>query len=742
MLEHWLSLTRHTPLAILTDFDGTLVPFAATPEDARPDDELHALLRSLAALPGLRVVIVSGRPHTVLERYFPDSAVWLVAEHGAWSRSDGAWKPTLELDATPIQELAGQLEAIAARYPGARVERKSWSCALHDRLVSSFSRSALGIEATVALGDFLAQHHSFERLDGVNVVEVCAAAARKSFAVEWARQQTGPDSRIIAIGDDLTDEHLFAALGPLDEPILVQGGLGRRSHARWVLDDVDAVRRFLGFVRAVREGERPPELPVAPIQPTPRPSSLEATTLLVVSNRLPDLRSAETVTQVGRANVGGLVSALEPILAARKGLWLGWGGQVVPDDQEPGHGVFDGRPRLAWFDYKESWQRAYYDGFCNATLWPLFHSFPERVVIDKDTWDSYVTVHDVFADEAQRYIGADDTLWVHDYHLLLFARRMRQRGHRGPIGLFLHVPFPCVDLCSILPWAGEIVDGMLDFDLIGFHTPSYLANFAGCAGALLGSLVAPTVIEHRGKRTNLGVFPIGIFPESFQESPGPELAAEIESITQSLGSAKLVLGVDRLDYTKGIPERLRAFGRLLELFPEWRGKVSLIQISVPSRADVAEYRDQRTNIEGIVGRVNGQFGEANWVPIRYLYRSYSREHLSQLYRAAHVGYVTPLRDGMNLVAKEYVAAQDPSDPGALLLSQFAGAAVEMSDAVLTNPYYTDGMARDLDRALRMSLEERKARHARLLAVVERTDARSWATAFLESLASSGAMRTT
>ena len=196
----------------------------------------------------------------------------------------------------------------------------------------------------------------------------------------------------------------------------------------------------------------------------------------------------------------------------------------------------------------------------------------------------------------------------------------------------------------------------------------------------------------------------------------------------------LVLGVDRLDYTKGIPERLLAFGRLLELFPEWRGKVSLIQVSVPSRADVPDYARQRANVEAIVGRVNGQFGEANWVPIRYLYRGYARPHLSQLYRATRVGYVTPLRDGMNLVAKEYVAAQDAEDPGVLVLSRFAGAAVELTDAVLTNPYWTDGMARDLDRALRMPLDERKARHARLLASVERTTAQSWATAFLDALA--------
>ena len=208
---------------------------------------------------------------------------------------------------------------------------------------------------------------------------------------------------------------------------------------------------------------------------------------------------------------------------------------------------------------------------------------------------------------------------------------------------------------------------------------------------------------------------------------------EVEGLMRILGDAKLVLGVDRLDYTKGIPERLLAFGRMLEMFPEWRGRVSLVQVSVPSRADVPLYAEQRATIEAIVGRLNGEFGEATWVPVRYLYRSYGKQQLTQLYRAAAVGYVTPLRDGMNLVAKEYVAAQDPENPGVLLLSQFAGAAVEMHDAVLTNPYHVDGMARDLDRALRMQLDERKARHAKLLATVQRSNAVTWAEQFLDAL---------
>lgn len=744
MHEYWQSVARYTPLAILTDLDGTLIPFAPTPEDASPDAELLELLRSLTALPGLHVIVVSGRPHGVLERYFSDPSVWLVAEHGAWCRGLGAWQSTIDLDPKPIVELSDRLEVIAKGCPGARVERKTWSCAVHYRQMRPHIRAAFSVEIAAVIDEFLEHHPAFERIDGNQVIEVRAAAARKSFAVSWAKRQIGGDVRLIAIGDDLTDEHLFAALDAVDEGVLVRGGIPRHSHARWEVDGVDAARQLLAFVRDARSGASVGELPVTPVRP-PLPSLSSASpsseSLLVVSNRLPDLRSSEPVDRVRQNNVGGLVSALEPILAARRGLWLGWGGHVVPDTDEPSYGIDEGSPALAWFDFKQSWQRDYYNGFCNATLWPLFHSFPNRVVIDDATYESYVMVHEVFADAVQRHAGSSDTIWVHDYHLLLLARVLRKRGHRGPIGLFLHIPFPSLDILAMLPWARDIVDGMLAFDLVGFHTPSYLTNFLTCAGHLVGSRSGPALVEYREHLTRVGAFPIGIFPASFQESPDPALVQEIEDLTRSLGSAKLVLGVDRLDYTKGIPERLIAFGRLLELFPEWRGKVSLIQISVPSRADVPEYVEQRANVEGIVGHINGQFGEAHWVPIRYLYRGYTRNHLSQLYRAAHVGYVTPLRDGMNLVAKEYVAAQDPENPGVLVLSEFAGAAYEMKDAILTNPYHADGMARALDLALRMPLDERKLRHARSLAVVERTNAQSWAVSFLDALSECTSQRT-
>jgi trehalose 6-phosphate synthase len=276
---------------------------------------------------------------------------------------------------------------------------------------------------------------------------------------------------------------------------------------------------------------------------------------------------------------------------------------------------------------------------------------------------------------------------------------------------------------------------MLDFDLLGFHTQGHVDNFRQCVGLLSPAKVGDDVVIHRNRRIRIRAFPIGIIPENFQEPDDPALAEEITSLLGPLSGSRLILGVDRLDYTKGIPERLQAFGRMLELFPEWRTRVAFLQISVPSREDVPEYSEQRSRVENTVGRINGEFGEANWVPIRYLYRSYGRGQLAQLYRAADVGCVTPLRDGMNLVAKEYVAAQNTERPGVLLLSSFAGAARELRDALLTNPWHIEGMARDMDRALRMPVEERRARHAKLLEAVTRTTAATWADDFISALES-------
>ncbi len=731
-----MAIARHSPLGILCDFDGTLVPFASAPEEARPDAEVIQLVTDLASLPGMIFAIVSGRPKDWLESFFPGDRVYLVAEHGAYRRGAGAWQNVAGLDPAPLASLAAELDALAARHPGAIIERKSTTVALHYRNVRRGQRGELLIETFAIIDRFLTQHPAYERLEGVLTVEVRPVSVKKSSAIPWMREEAGPGARLIAIGDDVTDEHMFHACEPQDESIIVRSSAPRRTAARWELSNTEEVRAVLRYFHRVRVGQTPPPtvLPRQIERPAEQPHAQERG-LLVISNRLPDFRHVEGDEGERKRNVGGLVSALEPALRARGGMWLGWSGRTVADSEPVESGVVDsGNAQFAWIDYKESWYRGYYAGFCNGTLWPLFHSFPSRVTFSDDSWAAYQEVHEHLADYASKLVGARAMLWAHDYHLLLFAKAMRQRGHTGPMGHFLHIPFPSLDMFSMIPWASQILEALLDFDLLAFHTPQHVATFLSCASALLPAKVAEDVVSHRGNSTHVAAMPIGILPASFQGEPEPAVVEEVEGLMRSLGHSRLVLGVDRLDYTKGIPERLIAFGKLLHRFPEWRGKVSLVQVSVPSRADVPLYAEQRASIESIVGRINGELGEAAWVPIRYLYRSYGKSQLTQLYRAASVGYVTPLRDGMNLVAKEYVAAQDPENPGVLLLSQFAGAAVEMRDAVLTNPYHADGMARDLDRALRMDLDERKSRHAKLLVGVQRSNAVTWAEGFLDALA--------
>ena len=372
-------------------------------------------------------------------------------------------------------------------------------------------------------------------------------------------------------------------------------------------------------------------------------------------------------------------------------------------------------------------------------LAPLSY-FPRATKISHDDWSAYEAANAAFASVAATIVRPQATVWVHDYHLLLLAASLRSLGHEGPIGLFQHIPFPGPDVLFLLPWAPKILESMLDFDLVGFHTQSYVDNFLRCMATLPGVRVEGSRVT-RGARSVLArALPLGIIPEHFQEEDEIAASDEIAGLVRILGSSRLVLGVDRLDYTKGIPERIAAFGRFLELFPEWRRRASLVQVSVPSRGDIPEYAEQRSRVENIVGRVNGEYGEADWVPIRYLYRSYARNQLSQLYRAANVGYVTPLRDGMNLVAKEFVAAQDPLEPGVLLLSRFAGAAEELTSALLTNPWDTEGTARDLERALRMPKEERLERFQSLLAVISKTTALTWAEDFLAGLAEAHSSR--
>ncbi len=727
--EYWASLLRHPRLGLLTDVDGTLLPFKARPDDVATSPELVALIQEIASTEGVSLAVVSGRPREDLERLFPDRRnVLLVAEHGAWRTGPSGWEATLSLDARIIDSLVFELESLGAQYEKARIERKTWSAAIHYRRLPADEKADLLVRVGAVLDPWLAKHPNFERLWGAEVLEIRPRGATKATAVSWMRERLGAAARLLIAGDDITDEDMFVAASEGDATVLVRNGAVRSSAARWRISSVDEMQALLEDLLVVRrDSTTTPSVRPAQMGDDTRPEPKTTSQLLVVSNRLPDLAPSEPARA---RNVGGLVSALVPVLQSQDGVWLGWSGAAgVAGDPSV---TAAENMTIGAIDLPEDWYRHYYIGFANTALWPLLHSFPTRMRISHDDFRAYVLANDAFAAAASSLVPDSAAVWVHDYHLLLLAQLLRARGHVGRIGHFLHVPFPGPDVFFLLPWANEILDAMLEFDLVGFHTHAYAENFLHCVAHRSGVVVEGYRAMRHGRVTHVGVFPLGVSPADLDASDDVS-DNELLGIKRSLGECQLVLGVDRLDYTKGIPERIDAFGRLLEVHPEWRRRVCFVQVSVPSRVEIDEYAEQRTRIENSVGRINGAFGEADWVPIRYLYRSYGRSELNELYRTADVGYVTPLRDGMNLVAKEFVVAQDAMEPGVLLLSRFAGAAEELTDALLTNPWDIEGVVHDLDRALRMPLTERKARHRALLDVVSKRTALSWAEDFVRTL---------
>jgi trehalose 6-phosphate synthase len=724
MHAEWQHLASAASIIIAVDLDGTLIPFAPTPQEATVDDATGALLDALAATPGITLGIISGRPRDLvvdLAKRFPKLA--FAAEHGVWRCASGEWEAAL--DPVPqLEEIQRALTGLAKRYPGALIERKTCSVCLHWRRVEEPFHSRVAAAAEVIVDEWLETQPSLERLPGVEMLEVRHRAAHKGTALAWLRSHAPPGSPVLALGDDITDEDMFVSLRDADVGILV-APQPRRTQAGLRLPNISAVHRFLQWLvdaRASRPSQAPEDVVVARPPKPPTPPQL-----IVASNRLPAIPTGDR-----KQEVGGLVSALLPALEKTQGVWLGWSGA----ERDPGLKlrveVGESFTR-AQFDYPLTWRQRYYAGSCNRCLWPLLHGFL-RVHYADDEWECYRDANRAYGKMLTELGGNTAEIWVQDYHLMLCARELRNAGHRGRIGFYLHVPFPALDVVETMPWAAEIVSGLLDYDRIGLQTQRWADNFIATARGLLGHEA-----EQRA-RERVRVVPVGIDPDRFADASAAAAAAQSnpnESMTLGLeamlGGRKLILGVDRLDYSKGIPERLEAFARLLEKFPEWRNQVSFVQVSVPTRSEVPEYGELRGRVESLVGRINGAYGEADWVPVRYLYRSSDQDTLARLYRSAAVGLVTPLRDGMNLVAKEFVAAQDRDDPGVLLLSKFAGAAEHLTLALLTNPYHPDGLATDIDTALRMPREERITRNEALRTIVWRDTAAAWADRFLAEL---------
>jgi len=441
----------------------------------------------------------------------------------------------------------------------------------------------------------------------------------------------------------------------------------------------------------------------------------------------------------GPRQAGGLAVAVNAALKHREGIWFGWSGEICEDGAPTQPRVIQRRQRsFVTIDLSETDFQEYYNGFANRVLWPILHYRVDLAEFTSVELGSYLRVNARFAEALSRFIRPDDWIWVHDYHLLPLAKELRTRGHDNPIGLFLHIPCPPPDILMALPQHAETMATLSHYDLVGTQTErdaENLRDYFERQGGSFGRNRASLEIE--GRRVQLRSFPVAIATKVYARAARNAMRSDFANeVLDSLNARKLILGVDRLDYSKGIPHRIQGFGQFLETFPQWRHNVTFIQVTPKSRSDVPEYVDINQTVNTLVGQINGRFGEPAWTPIRYVNRAYSRASLAALYRMAAAGLVTPLRDGMNLVAKEYVAAQDPDDPGVLVLSLFAGAVEELDGALLVNPLEAEAIAKAIDEALQMPLAERKDRHRRMYRHLAVNDIDRWAERFLTALAES------
>ena len=451
--------------------------------------------------------------------------------------------------------------------------------------------------------------------------------------------------------------------------------------------------------------------------------------LVVVSNRVavPDGKGA------GRA--GGLEVAIHAAMHKRQGLWYGWSGKVARHGEAvETRTVEHGDVSYVVSDLSVEDHREYYNGFANRVLWPLLHYRLDLAEFSRRDLSGYMRVNEHFANELDKVLRPDDVIWVHDYHLMPLAKALRDRGHMNRIGYFLHIPCPPPEILTALPNHERLLPMLCQYDLIGFQTGDDAANFGRYLTRECGLHSRDYSYAVGDRIVRVDAFPVGIETEAFARmAPRATKSSFVQNVLGSLSGRAMIIGVDRLDYSKGLNLRLDAYEHFLRAHREWRGQVTYLQITPKSRSDIPEYAEMARMVSEGAGRINGAYGEADWTPIRYVNRTYSRTALAGFYRGARAGLVTPLRDGMNLVAKEYIAAQNADDPGVLVLSRFAGAAREMEEALLVNPYDAEGVGNAIARALSMPLAERQERHKALFATLMKNDIHAWAERFIETL---------
>ncbi len=451
--------------------------------------------------------------------------------------------------------------------------------------------------------------------------------------------------------------------------------------------------------------------------------------VVVVSNRVARVKPDDPIA-------GGLAAALLPMVRDSGAIWVGSSGQAGDAAQTRDFAKIEslGTGALATVDMPSKHYRGFYEGFANSALWPALHSRPDLIHVTADDYASYREINAFMARALLRFNGPETVFWIQDYHFLTLGEELRRLDVDRPLGFFLHTPWADRRTFTAVPHHAELAEAMLAYDLIGFQTVEDRRNFEDYLQAELGLNVVDGTVASEWGLTQLATFPIGIDVDEFSARATKAVGRpEVVRLRESLHGAKLVFGVDRLDYSKGLANRMRGVDRMLDLEPSLKRRMSLLQVAVPSRGNIKAYRELKAELAALVGEVNGRHGEVDWMPIRYLNKGFSQLTLAGFYRIASVGLVTPLHDGMNLVAKEYVAAQNPFDPGVLVLSSFAGAAKELDTALQVNPHDIDGMARQIKTALTMSLEERRERWQSMVRKLKAASVQNWFSDFLRTL---------
>jgi trehalose 6-phosphate synthase len=747
--------------ALFIDIDGTLLEIAARPELVRVPPELPALLDRLAAPRGGALAVVSGRRLADVDRLLFPWRGAVAGVHGAeCRRGDGSaladHDPSeVVAAAQALDRLRPQLRALTEGEPGVWLEDKGEAVALHYRAVPE-----KGEEVRALASQLLPQEGDRLRLIyGKMVVELRPRHHSKGTAIAAFLAEPPFRGRLpVFLGDDATDEDGFIEVNRRDGLSIRVGPPIAATAARYALPSVAAARAWLEGQRprnraaagtggarscsqpSVDQRERTmahdaavstlarPHAPRA-AAPQPRAAAAGGRRLVVVSNRVGPIAG-------GKASHGGLAVAVRAALEEEGGgLWFGFSGSVSERPDTAPQLETAGAVTAATLDLTRRDFDEYYIGYANRVLWPLFHYRPSLIGFSRQNLDGYLRVNEAFARALLSMLQPNDLIWVHDYHLIPFAAALRRLGWRQPIGFFLHTPFPAAEFMRLLPNHRELMAALCAYDLVGFQTPSDLQGFTDYVLRSGGVALRGGAIQAFGRTFRAAVFPVGVEVEIIAEqAERAEKSRHTRRLRESIRDRALIIGVDRLDYSKGLPARFAAYAHLLEHYHQTRGRVTFLQIAPPSRSEVPEYREIRRTLEGAAGNINGRHAEFDWTPLRYLNKSFPHHVLTGFYRAARLALVTPFRDGMNLVVKEYVASQSPQDPGVPVLSCFAGAAHELGEALIVNPYDRDSVAEAILQGLEMPLGERLERWSAMMATLGRNNSQAWHSRFIAALA--------